>query len=440
MSPIHTGLICVGVNFLGAMFLVSVDPSILKRALGIFFLLFSIQRFYTLLFALRRKVPDRRSIVAPTIINGVSEVQARTVVTIDDMRPVSADQNVTLVHVEPMHVNGAHMPAADDAHSGIMPSGPASDDKMALADSDPTGRACTCSPACMRAAVLRFLKGGWRRCLPKTNKLIAGGFVAGLLAGFLNGSFGTGGPPLMIFYTYIEDLQKEQIRATTSYQGIISLPIRIASCIAYGIYDGSDWPIYLTCPFMSAVGLYFGELLHRRVNRDQVAQALMFLVFLSALNLSGVGDGTPFGYVMLVAFILTFVSFVLTQIWHVMHPPAHWSIELDYPDDAAIAAGTVVSVDSAAAEVEMENRDDQNGLSPPSISDGTDAIPTTRTVRQLSAPTPTHVEAESASIAPSRSQSMPRSPGLRAAVNRPSFPPLSLSNMHLAVPKRQSSQ
>lgn len=272
-------------NFVGALFLVSVDASVLKRILGVFFLVFSVQRYFQLLRLLRQRS-------TPPATN----------------KSIPAASTVTPQQIEVQPVNDASMQYANDS---------------------PAGREFACTPEYFQGALKRFLHGGWRGFLPKTRNLMIAGFVAGLLAGFLNGSFGTGGPPLMIFFTYIDDLEKDQIRATTSFQGIISIPIRIASCLAYGIYTSSDWPIYLACPFLSLIGLYFGDRLQKRVNRDQVAQALMLLVYLSALNLSGVTQGDAFGYIMLAAFILSFIAFVGSQIWHFTHPPAHWEISAE---------------------------------------------------------------------------------------------------------------
>lgn len=294
-------------NFVGALFLISVDVSVLKRALGLVFLAFSLYRYSQLLRAARQSPALSSKLDASLPAATLPEATSSSTALHGEVK--ASEAMLELAPLDATSEKGAFTTSA-----------------TAEGEISPEGRTYSCSCSFFRSALLRFIHGGWRSCVPQSRSILIGGLIAGIFAGFLNGSFGTGGPPLMIFFTYIPDLEKDQIRATTSFQNLLLVPVRIASCFAYDIYTSSDWPLYLASPFISVSGLYFGSLLQKRVNRDQVAQALMLLVFLAALNLSGVTQADVYSYVILAVFIVSFASVVGAFVWHSLHPPARWEL------------------------------------------------------------------------------------------------------------------
>lgn len=94
----------------------------------------------------------------------------------------------------------------------------------------------------------------------------------------------------MIYYSYLPDMSKSEIRGTFSFMTALQSPLRIGSAFLYGFWEPSEWPYYLAAFGVSVLGLVFGTKAHRYVDGPTIILILLVLVFAASASL------VPFGF------------------------------------------------------------------------------------------------------------------------------------------------
>jgi uncharacterized membrane protein YfcA len=112
--------------------------------------------------------------------------------------------------------------------------------------------------------------------------MILGGFIGGLGSGFLSGLFATGGPPVMLLWSWISVMTKGQMRATYAMLVCIVAPFRFVSLVYFEVMTSNEVLLYLAASFIVLIGVMFGNYLHDTVNAENVMVVLMCLVLVSA--------------------------------------------------------------------------------------------------------------------------------------------------------------
>jgi len=77
------------------------------------------------------------------------------------------------------------------------------------------------------------------------HRLFHASVVVGLVSGLLTGLFGTGGPPVMLLFSFI-DISKGEVRGTSIWLNIIDLLPRFVIMLAYDIFTPDDWRTHHT--------------------------------------------------------------------------------------------------------------------------------------------------------------------------------------------------
>ena len=114
---------------------------------------------------------------------------------------------------------------------------------------------------------------------------IGWGLLTGLTAGFIDAIFGTGGPPLIIYLTWL-GLSKSPFRATFV---ILALFLHIARLIAYGATGLFTPQILLTglCLILPMIaGTLLGRKLHHRLNEhlfQRIAAVVLIIISVKLL-------------------------------------------------------------------------------------------------------------------------------------------------------------
>ncbi|MCJ2163932.1 MULTISPECIES: sulfite exporter TauE/SafE family protein [unclassified Pseudodesulfovibrio] len=106
--------------------------------------------------------------------------------------------------------------------------------------------------------------------------------LAGLLSGFLGGSIGAGGPPVII-YTALQPWSKDQVKATLACYFAISGLIIIASHAISGMITHEVLRLYsMSLPALVA-GIYLGTLAYKHISDHGYRKLAFILVFLLGL-------------------------------------------------------------------------------------------------------------------------------------------------------------
>lgn len=110
------------------------------------------------------------------------------------------------------------------------------------------------------------------------------GPVVGLVAGFIGGMSTFFGPPLIIFLISL-GLKKEAFIKTVGFAFCVSIVSMILSLAAYGVYEPPDffWSGIATGP--TVIGLLIGQRLRDRIPEKGFRRTLIFVFFLSGINL-----------------------------------------------------------------------------------------------------------------------------------------------------------
>lgn len=113
---------------------------------------------------------------------------------------------------------------------------------------------------------------------------------AGLISGLLAGTFGTGGPPVII-YLKGYGLDKSAFRATLLWYFLIMSAVRGGTYLHAGVLGGSQlWAAVWLLP-ATVAGILAGMLVHQRLSERHFGLAVaLLLVILGALLLAGVGQ------------------------------------------------------------------------------------------------------------------------------------------------------
>ena len=124
------------------------------------------------------------------------------------------------------------------------------------------------------------------------------GCAAGAIYGFLTGSFGTGGPPLMILFVFL-NLKKTSVRTIPCLVQLMSLPVHGFSFLQHGILKAEHWHFYVFSILGSFSGGFLGSALHNKVDDKTIHFILRMFVVAGAGTLAGVENDTTLGYVVL---------------------------------------------------------------------------------------------------------------------------------------------
>jgi len=128
-------------------------------------------------------------------------------------------------------------------------------------------------------AMVVILGTGYRFRSERPRTEVGAGFVSGIL----NGSLGTGGPPIVVVLQAAA-VEQHDFRATTTaffaICDVVALPLIVASGVASG---GTWWAALATTPAV-LVGTVVGERLAVRVERDRFRHLILALLVLAALS------------------------------------------------------------------------------------------------------------------------------------------------------------
>jgi hypothetical protein len=144
--------------------------------------------------------------------------------------------------------------------------------------------------------------------------------LAGFASGFLNGLFGTGGPPILMLFACIR-IGKGEVRGTSVWSGLLRILPAGISLLAFGLFQAEDLPIYLLLPIFCVAGTAAGSKAHAHVDVQVVMLVMQGLVLLSTISLTDAMDGGPFAHLMLVLYALVaaagvaFAVFLATMHW-----------------------------------------------------------------------------------------------------------------------------
>lgn len=130
-----------------------------------------------------------------------------------------------------------------------------------------------------------------------------GALLAGSVAGFLGGCFGTNGPPIMLFFSVIP-ITKGQIRGTFAWNTIFMEVPKLITLLVFGIFRADQWPIYVLMPPLSIFGTWLGGLAHHKVDVNVVMLVLQGLILMSTVALCDAFDGSAFGDCMLAIYFI----------------------------------------------------------------------------------------------------------------------------------------
>ena len=114
---------------------------------------------------------------------------------------------------------------------------------------------------------------------------IAGGMVAGAGSGILEGMFGSGGPPIVMFFQSLPDLEKSMIRATYQICVASTIIMRLGAAIVFHFYHARLIPVYLSVIPATVCGTYLGNKLHHALPTRAVLALLLMVIFYSAVTL-----------------------------------------------------------------------------------------------------------------------------------------------------------
>ena len=136
-----------------------------------------------------------------------------------------------------------------------------------------------------------------------TQREFQGALLAGSIAGFLGGCFGTNGPPIMLFFSVIP-ITKGQIRGTFAWNTIFLEIPKAVTLLAFGVFRADQWPIYLLMPPLTIFGTWLGGLAHHQVDVNVVMMVLQGLILLSTVALCDAFDGSTFSDCMLAVYFV----------------------------------------------------------------------------------------------------------------------------------------
>lgn len=123
----------------------------------------------------------------------------------------------------------------------------------------------------------------------------------GCVSGFLYGAFRTGGPPIVIFFTFL-NLDKDAIKGTNILLNLLQQPTAIISMFLYKVWRIEQWSLYVAGPIGSSFGMWVGNRVHHRINNTTAVTLIRLTVLFGSMPLIGVGDGTEFGNIMVFAY------------------------------------------------------------------------------------------------------------------------------------------
>lgn len=108
--------------------------------------------------------------------------------------------------------------------------------------------------------------------------------VTGVLSGLLTGSIGVPGPPLLIYFAGAR-IDKAVLRSTTlAYFSLIYLLSLLLQGYFYGISDEIPELLLGALPFL-LLGIYFGQLLFKRLDQQLFLKFIYVLLFFSGIYL-----------------------------------------------------------------------------------------------------------------------------------------------------------
>jgi len=178
------------------------------------------------------------------------------------------------------------------------------------------------SPSSSSSRVRRFMV--WLSALMKT-RLFLYALGVGALSGFLGGCFGTNGPPVILFFTFI-GANKSEVRDTYNAFSLLTLPFRLISMLVFPVFKEQQWPVYLLSVPATLSGNLVGNWAHHRVNAQLVQIALQSFVLLASLSLVDAlkRDAGIFERFILAVFCLI-VTLCFVALWYGHHVHKRWA-------------------------------------------------------------------------------------------------------------------
>ena len=147
------------------------------------------------------------------------------------------------------------------------------------------------------------------------HSVFLGALGAGMASGFLQGLFGTGGPPIIFFFSLV-DITKADIRGTSIWSNMVQLLPRFIFMLYFGIFDfPALWPLYLCTIPSTLLGTYCGNAVFKYVDVNAVLMVLQGLVLISTISLTNATDGSVFGDIMLCIYMVLVVLFSAAAIY-----------------------------------------------------------------------------------------------------------------------------
>lgn len=331
--------------FLGTWALVRMNPDLLKRVMGCIFLALAVYQCLKLSRAYVHRArfgPTQANTPVTTSKHGDTEVDQQALVTThpvecddqdSELLPAAHDDMLTevvndlneleeelIVNVylkegarELPHVRGAELTddmstasedsnEKDDGMRGQDPNGALA--RVAEAVEEGKVKEETKPPPVVRMTCTKFF----------TTPIYPLGFLAGCTSGFMAGAFGTGGPPMMVYFSFMPSLGKSEIRTIPMMSALIRSPISIISGVVFGVFQLELWLHYVLGVAGVLAGAWMGNALHTRVDRAAVVLCLQLFLFLSSVALTNPGTDSVPGLVLLVIYIVCGVFLVFLVI------------------------------------------------------------------------------------------------------------------------------
>ena len=217
----------VGLVYVGNLFLIHVDVFYLRKVLGMLFFLLSIQRSYSTFLEERKEIYLRQaakelptqtypSIPEKSVTQSEASgeqnqppeaPQSSAEIVIDNDKNPSIEQLAEPPTLEPSSLERRNSVPSQTQLLDHQSSENQSFDVLQLPESLEAGN----QSEQQSKPITRS-----RTCL-SSFKLGMASLIAGSISGFLAGSFGTGGPPVMVYFSWLKNLRKEEIRGKHDY-------------------------------------------------------------------------------------------------------------------------------------------------------------------------------------------------------------------------------
>lgn len=317
----------LGGPYLGFWMLNTMDTTVLSQILTVFLVLVAVERFYSVSMA----SPDATPSLEPSPSSSLAHIEClpTDIPTMAATHKMDCPSPPPAAHVEeqgplPQHYNidialdtdsdsdspqefprDSFLPTSSESPLVIAPTS-ASPDPTPPPTLSHSSSPANSPPSGLLARLSAFMPLPWYHNLY--------GVASGVIAGVLSGLFGLSGPPIMIFFSTVPNLDKSEIRSTFAMMMVVMSPVRIVFAYMFGMWYSEDIPVYVLTPFVCVLGITVGNYFHHKVDKTLIIKVLTLFITIAAFGLSGVGDGSRFGHIMLFVLPCVLVAYILIFI------------------------------------------------------------------------------------------------------------------------------